>query len=76
MLSFTVQTVNARKVGEVGITKLKPCPFCGGKAKLEKMGYPHHVYCTECHARVIGKGFDADGEQDAIKRWNTRTEGR
>lgn len=56
--------------------KIKPCPFCGGEAKLEKMGYPHHVYCTKCSARVTGKGFDKDGEQDAIKRWNTRVEGQ
>lgn len=52
--------------------KLKPCPFCDGEAKLEEMGYPHHVYCKECGARVPGVGFGPDGERDAIKKWNRR----
>ena len=50
------------KVGEVGM-KLKPCPFCGGKAKIEDMGYPHHVYCTKCYARIRGFGYGKEGEQ-------------
>lgn len=51
---------------------LKCCPFCGGKAKLEDMGFPHHVFCTECGARVTGQGFAEDGEKDAILKWNRR----
>ena len=54
--------------------KLKPCPFCGGEAKLEDMGFPHHVYCTNCGARVTGRGFGEDGEADAIRKWNQRAE--
>ena len=53
---------------------LKSCPFCGGKAKLEDMGFPHHVFCTECGARVTGRGFAEDGEKDAILKWNRRIE--
>lgn len=53
--------------------ELKLCPFCGGKAKLEKMGFPHHVYCTECGARVTGEGFGKEGEKSAIRKWNRRT---
>ena len=54
------------------MSELKPCPFCGGAAKLEKMGWPHHVFCTECFAKVTGRGTDKEGEQDAIMRWNRR----
>lgn len=54
------------------MTELKPCPFCGGKAVLEKMGYPHHVFCPDCSARITGRGFDTAGEEDAIKKWNKR----
>lgn len=53
---------------------LNCCPFCGGKAKLEDMGFPHHVFCTECGARVTGQGFAEDGEKDAILKWNRRIE--
>ena len=52
--------------------ELKPCPFCGGKAKLEDMGFPHHVFCTKCSARITGQGFAEDGEKDAILKWNRR----
>lgn len=51
--------------------KLKPCPFCGGEAKIMKMGYPHWVYCCECGAKVHGRTND---EKDNIKAWNRRAE--
>ena len=54
--------------------EIKPCPFCGGKAILEDMGWPHHVYCIECGIRATGRGVAEEGEQDAIKRWNRREE--
>ena len=56
---------------------LSSCPFCGGEAKLENMGWPHHVYCTECGVRMTGRGYAEEGELDAIMRWNRRfTDGR
>ena len=51
--------------------KLKPCPFCGGEAKIMKMGYPHWVYCLECGAKVHG---GTTSEKDSIKAWNRRAE--
>ena len=56
------------------MTKLKPCPFCGGEAKLEDMGFPHHVYCTRCGAKVTGIGYEVEGEKDAVDRWNRRVQ--
>lgn len=56
------------------MSKLLPCPFCGGAAAFG--GYTqichyntHFVFCTQCGA----KSFDLfpDKEQ-ATKAWNTR----
>ena len=56
--------------------KIKPCPFCGSEnVQLEDLGYPHHVYCENCAARVTGKGYGEEGEADAIKAWNRRASG-
>ena len=50
-------------------TKLKPCPFCGSKAK---MYYDYHdfalVQCTECAVGTLHK----PDEDEVIKDWNTR----
>ena len=54
--------------------KLKPCPFCGGEAKMMDMGYPHWVYCTVCGARVHGGVYGGveDGELASAEAWNRR----
>ena len=49
-----------------------PCPSCGGESRLEDMGWPHHVYCTECGMRTVSTKSGEDGEKEAIKKWNTR----
>lgn len=49
--------------------ELKPCPFCGGKAKLMDMGFPHWVYCENCGAKVHGRTFY---EEDSVEAWNRR----
>ena len=56
--------------------ELKPCPFCGGKAKLEFDDEAcYHggrgldfVECKKCHA----KSALADSEIEAITLWNNR----
>jgi Lar family restriction alleviation protein len=49
---------------------LKPCPFCGGKARMERpMGTRYYyVFCTECAARILA----ANVREDACKIWNRR----
>lgn len=54
--------------------ELKPCPFCGGKAKLHSKGTPFggsYIDCLECGVQM-GGGNDAE----ALKQWNNRHEGR
>ena len=55
--------------------ELKPCPFCGGKAHVMKMGYPHWIYCEVCGARVHGRVVgEEEGEKASIEAWNRRVE--
>jgi len=57
--------------------KLKPCPFCGGKAIIEKdvLG-PNRlfIYRGEC-ALCSSRTGDYTEYEEAIKAWNTRVEG-
>lgn len=51
--------------------ELKPCPFCGGKPKLEKFrwtGIEYSIICTECGCRT----FESNNYNAVIKAWNTR----
>jgi ssDNA-binding Zn-finger/Zn-ribbon topoisomerase 1 len=69
------------------MTKLKPCPFCGGEAKLYEGDYGggYYVICvgeTECYCRMgayeatDGPGCGTDGDyesrEEAIEAWNMR----
>ncbi len=48
--------------------ELKPCPFCGGEAKVFEVNDTENVMCKSCGASV--------GYQSPVKattRWNTRT---
>ncbi len=50
--------------------KLKPCPFCGGKAKLTDSKNDAYVTCNNCKVMT---NYYKTGKQ-AIKAWNTRHE--
>lgn len=55
-------------------SELKPCPFCGGKAKLieiQEVGC-FRVLCEDCPTSV-GKYWYYK-KQDAIKAWNRRAD--
>lgn len=51
--------------------ELKPCPFCGGEARVLKDGLPYVV--IECE-RCFGRTNCNVTEKEAIAAWNTRHE--
>lgn len=50
--------------------KLKPCPFCGGKAytTITEEGHFWVASCRDCHAQIML----CNKEWQAIKMWNWR----
>lgn len=53
--------------------KLRPCPFCGGKAKIyEIWKNGHKVWRVMCGARVDCCAIlnDFDSQDEAIAVWN------
>lgn len=55
--------------------KLKPCPFCGGKADVWRTNY--HVY-IQCENFCMDDRFEhlvqvsGDTEEQALEAWNRR----
>ena len=44
--------------GTMSEIKLKPCPFCGGKAEMKITKYGgSYVICTQCFCRTIDGGY-------------------
>lgn len=60
----------------MSVAKLKPCPFCGGKAEIVyRTNYSAHKFyrteCSECDARTASYE-DEPGKGEAIERWSRR----
>ena len=58
---------------------IRPCPFCGGKAKVgtktfDIFNVAAYVYCTKCHARtdLIEADVNVKAVDIAISKWNIR----
>ncbi|WP_345235315.1 Lar family restriction alleviation protein [Hymenobacter saemangeumensis] len=60
---------------------LKPCPFCGKKARLtNRLADSYTVECTSCLGQNEGDTIGGDGVvadhriamADAVEQWNTR----
>ena len=47
--------------------KLKPCPFCGGKAMINGITLVY-IKCTKCGVETVGYRE----EDEAITAWNRR----
>lgn len=60
--------------------QLKPCPFCGGKAKMEDWDdqwidwkYGTTIHCESCGAGISEViAYGEDFHERAVKKWNTR----
>lgn len=53
--------------------KLKPCPFCGGKAETDYGCFRYEsffVYCLDCGAYLCDPNIDS--EKGVIEKWNKR----
>lgn len=51
--------------------KLKPCPFCSGKAHYYYQKGNESIVCEECGAKLTYLDF-GDAEDKLIRQWNTR----
>lgn len=57
------------------MTELKPCPFCGGEAKITDSArgqYKHRVQCTRCGVSSPGTAYRNDSWN--TRQWNTRAD--
>lgn len=55
--------------------ELKPCPFCGGEAEIERKGSIRAsmiIACLDCGARVESGDVYGLTKPESYK-WNTRT---
>ena len=58
--------------------ELKPCPFCGGKARLQRKAKKHgfYVICIECYCSTPYYQYIFTSEEElrntAIETWNRR----
>ena len=56
--------------------ELKKCPFCGGKAKMNKNSHinpkRYFIKCWSCEITMpsVGNGFNS--KKEAIEAWNRR----
>lgn len=57
-------------------TKLKPCPFCGGKSRVRKVGKGEYTvvskHTDECCFEFLAWEFYFDTKANAIEAWNRR----
>ena len=62
------------------MAELKPCPFCGGAARLREyrtfnerihgLATRYYVQCEVCRIEVPTLGYESDDE--VVKAWNRR----
>lgn len=70
LMNVEVANYELEYIGELD-RELKPCPFCGGEAKMNH-GDKHGVWwvaCSDCGAETVG--HQTEGE--ASYAWNRRT---
>jgi Lar family restriction alleviation protein len=78
----------ARGNGEMS-NELLPCPFCGGKAEVDRTGeryeygtggpnsvmdYGYFAYCTKCSVGTGVSDVPPSSEREAAAEWNRRVD--
>ena len=58
------------------MTKLKPCPFCGGEAKITDGGFSGEQFLVRCRESLCpaASGTVRKTQKQAIAAWNCRTQ--
>lgn len=62
-------------MSEEGIlSELKPCPFCGARAKMWQWGVSSHtvIECSNYDVDTHRVYMQGDTEEEAIEAWNRR----
>ena len=56
--------------------KLKPCPFCGGKAKIQSERVAVYIKCKECGATsgIVEVSAKYCANDKLAEKWNRRTD--
>lgn len=70
------QILKDRPKTKSGKLLLKPCPFCGGEARILPQDSGYSVDCLICRATIyVFARHGALGWRGAIHHWNMRTNG-
>ena len=78
MLTDSIQTVtlNLIDIRRMEMEKLKPCPFCGGKAITERWASGGNMYMVKCSnpdCAVPAEGYPSGRNLIAVReQWNGR----
>ena len=65
-------------MSEISKDLLRPCPLCGGEAKLQESNYFRYarVFCTKCGLSTMEYPMIENGKDKLIKLWNSRIDGK
>lgn len=53
-------------------SELKPCPFCGKKARLQRIGKSYYVTCDGSYCKIKPTTWAYSVKEKAIEEWNRR----
>lgn len=74
-----MNNLSDRLAAGVAFQSLKPCPFCGGRARFWIVSHGRDVYgvvgcrAVRCHAQPYIKGKSSVQTKTLARRWNRRT---
>lgn len=54
------------------MTEIKPCPFCGGEAKLQRFGRFYYISCENENCECLVESGYMNTEESAVESWNRR----